>query len=212
MTASVITFANQHGTDGNTVARTVAEQLQYRFYDWEIIWQAASEAGVSPEAMAQESEHVPSFIERILTRLAVAGGDPEESPVPAIGPRMSMLTSEDYRRIIEHVVRELADQGDCVIIGHAGQAILREKSSLFRVLLFGSPELRAKRLAKWEQMTPEAALEAVKQHDSQRLAFFKRAYKIDWLGAVNYDLAFNTDHISTDLAVKTIVETAHSMP
>ena len=74
MTANIVTFSNQTGAGGHAIARAVAEKLRFRYYDWEIISQAAAEAGVSPEVLAvAESEGSPGFLERMMARLAGLG-------------------------------------------------------------------------------------------------------------------------------------------
>jgi len=70
VTASIVTISGQTGSGGAAIARRVAEKLRYRYYDWEIISQAAQAAGVWPEVLAATAERVPTFLERMLRRLA----------------------------------------------------------------------------------------------------------------------------------------------
>jgi cytidylate kinase len=211
MTAGVVTFSNQMGANGGAIARAVAEKLRYRYYDWEVLSQAAAEAGVSPEVVAvAAAERAPTFIERMMRRLAAASEE-EPAPVPA-GSRQSILSSEDYRQFIEHVVQQLADRGDAVIVGHAGQAILRDRAGVLRVLLTGSLESRAARLSAAQGTPVDQVKETVRQSDRQRADFFRRAYQLDWLGAGSYDVCLNTDRLSTELARDMIVACAREVP
>jgi cytidylate kinase len=212
MTAGVVTFSNQMGANGAAIARAVAEKLHYRYYDWEVISQAAAEAGVSPEVLAvATAEREPNFFARVMRRL-IAGAPADEMQPPSTGQRLSVLTSDDYRQFIEHVVRELAQRGDAVIVGHAGQAVLKKHAGVLRVLLTGSPERRAGRLAAAQGSTPDQAREVIRQSDGQRFDFFKRAYHLDWLDASGYDVALNTDRLSVDLARDMIVACAREVP
>ena len=43
---AVITFSRQYGSGGNEIAVRVSEQLEYRFFDKELIAQVASEEGI----------------------------------------------------------------------------------------------------------------------------------------------------------------------
>jgi cytidylate kinase len=212
MTAGVVTFSNQIGANGGAIARAVAEKLRYRYYDWEVLSQAAAEAGVSPEVVAvAAAERAPTFIERMMRRLASAS-ETEDAQPAAPGQRQSILTSDDYRQFIEHVVRELADRGDAVIVGHAGQAILRDRAGVLRVLLTGTVERRAERLAAAQGVAAEQARETVQQSDRQRRDFFRRAYQMDWLDASHYHVCLNTDRLSVDLARDMIVACAREIP
>ena len=148
MAVSVVTFTVQTGSDGNEIARAVSVKLGYRYYDREVVSQAASLAGVSPETIAS-AERWPSFIERMLEHFAraTALSDTAVPGSPVATPPVLTMTSADYRALIEQVVRELASRGDCVIVGHAAQIILREEPGVFKVLVHGSAEKRTARLA-----------------------------------------------------------------
>ena len=212
MTASIVTISSQTGSGGAAIARTVAEKLRYRYYDWEIISQAAQAAGVSPEVLAATAERVPTFLERMLRRLADVTGESEDVPAMPQPARASMLTSDDYRQFIEQVVLELAKQGDAVIVGHAGQAILKNQAGVLKVLVRGSAEKRAQRLAAGQGIDATQARATVDQSDRQRTEFFKRAYHMDWLDASCYDLTINADQISPDLAADMTVAAAREVP
>jgi hypothetical protein len=208
MGCTVVTFSNQLGADGVAIARAVAAKTGFRYYDWEIISQAAAEAGVSPEVVAvAEMERSPNLIERILHRLGTFG-EAEEPSAAAPAARMSIMTSDDYRQFIEHVIRGLADAGEAVIVNHAGQAILRDRPAVLKVLVRGSQEIRAARLAGRQGIAREQALANVRQSDSQRSDFFRRAYHMDWLSAAAYDVTLNTDVVATDLAADFVAAVA----
>jgi cytidylate kinase len=211
MTASVLTFSNQTGAGGGAIARAVADKLQFRYYDWEVIAQAAQEAGVSPEVLAvATSERLPGFLERMMSRLAAIGVGDETSPVGTI--TRSSLNSEDYRQFLDHVVRELGNQGEAVIVNNAGQVILRDKPGVLKILVRGSETVRAARLAEMQNIETKKALQTVTNADRQRSEYFRRIYHLDWLSSENYDIVLNSDIISTELAIDMIGAAAREMP
>ena len=69
---TVVTIERQTGAGAEKVAALVATGLHYQLLDAEIVRRAAAAAGVSTETI-EHSEHVPSFFERILSGLALAG-------------------------------------------------------------------------------------------------------------------------------------------
>lgn len=212
MTASVVTFSTQIGSGGSRIGRAVAEKLRFRYYDWEVISRAANEAGVSPEVLAvATSERPPGFFERMMARLAGLGAG-EDPASETAAPRLSMMNSEDYRQFLEHVVRELGDQGDAVIVNHSGQVILRDLPGVLKVLVTGSLERRVARLAETQGRAPDAARQTVEDSDRQRSDYFKRVYHIEWLSMSNYDLALNTDRVSAELAADMVATAARQLP
>lgn len=220
MTATTVTLSIQLGSGGYTVAHMVADALKFRYYDWEITSEAANLAGVSPEVVAA-SERVPSFIERVMRRLASAtaiSGD-ETTPSPTIEPPPTMLvsavqglTSDDYRQFIERVVVQLAEAGESVIVGHAGQAILQTRPGVLKVLLYGSIGRRIERFAAEHQVSLDEAASTIKQSDKERGALFRKVYHMDWLDAAMYDLAINTDYLPEDFITDTVVRAAQTVP
>jgi cytidylate kinase len=210
--ASVVTFAVQLGSGGNEIARTIALKLGYRFLDHEVISRAAEIAGVSPETIAA-AERWPTFIERMLERLALTTVVSEGVlPAPPTNAGAMMLTSADYRSLIEQVVTSLTEEGKCVIVGHAGQAILQQTPQVFKVLVHGSKDRRASRVAIQEGIDAKEALERVKTYDSQRTSFFKHAFNIDWLDSTIYDVTINSDDVDTDTAVSWILSGVGAVP
>jgi cytidylate kinase len=212
MTASIVTFSVQVGSGGNAISRAVAERLNYRFYDWEIISQAAQEAGVSPEVLAiATTERNPSFLERVLGRLA--GFDAEdETSATGPGATPNLLSSDDYRQFIEHVVKELGSQGEAVIVNRAAQVLLKDVPGVFRVLVYGNAEQRAQRLAANQDRDIVEVRKMLADSDRQRGEYLKRVYHVDWLASPNYDIAINTDRVNQELAVDMIVTAAREVP
>ena len=213
MTAKTVTFAVQLGSGGFAVAQAVSEALKYRYYDSEVTRQAAAEAGVSPEAFATQSGS--SLIERIIMRLGVGGLSDDELGTPgaaAMGVAVRNLESDRYRQFIERVVRTLAGQGEAVIVGHAAQVVLRDEWGVLKVLVVGSADARAERLASEEERTLQEAQTLIRQSDKERRDFFRRTYETDLLDGSCYDLVVNTDHIPLESVTRLIVETALAFP
>lgn len=212
MAAKVVTFAVQLGSGGNEIARSIADALGYRFLDHEVISRAAEIAGVSPETVAA-AERWPTFVERMLERLALTTVVSEGVlPAPPTNAGAMMLTSADYRALIEQVVHSLAEEGNCVIIGHASQAILHQTPQVFKVLVHGSKEKRAERVSAQEGIDIKEALDRVKTYDSQRNAFFKNAFGLDWLDSTTYDITINTDDVDHNTAVNWILTGVNAVP
>lgn len=208
MNTRVITVARQVGVAGEEVAQVVAQKTGYRYIDYQIIQEAASEAGVSPETVS-EAEHTPSLMTRILEALARNPSMPVAAwadPIPlATTP---MYTSTDYRRFVEDVIRDLAEQGECVIVGHAAQVILRGRLDTVRVLITGSPDFRARRIMAGMSVDEKTALKTVERTDAERVDWYKRFYETGWFNPWTYDLCINTDHLNPDQAAEVVVSFA----
>jgi cytidylate kinase len=218
MTANVITLSVLNGSGGYSIAHHVADRMGLRYYDWEITSEAANRAGVAPSDVIA-AERVPGFFERMMARLGavssmtVEGGAGFADPSPAVwDTALQSFTSDAYRQVIEQVVEELANEGNAVIVGHAGQHVLRGRSDVMRVFITGSLERRTERLAFEQGIDRVKATAMVKQSDKDRRELLKRLYNFDWLDSSHYDLSLNTDRLSTEFAAETIVAAAQAFP
>jgi cytidylate kinase len=208
MNTRVITVARQVGAAGEEVAQVIARTTGFRYIDYQIIQEAASEAGVSPETVS-EAEHTPSLLTRILESLARNPSMPVAAwadPIPL--STTPLYTSADYRRFVEDVVRDLAEQGECIIVGHAAQVILRGRLDTVRVLVTGSPDFRARRIMAGMNVDEQTALKTVERTEGERLDWYKRFYETGWLTPWTYDLCINTDHLNPEQAAEVVLDFA----
>ncbi|HEX5370470.1 MAG TPA: cytidylate kinase-like family protein [Dehalococcoidia bacterium] len=218
MPANVVALSVETGSAGYAIAHQVADRLGFRYYDWEITQEAAALAGVPPSDVAA-AERVPGFFERFMRRLGAASAASIESTTGFIDPSpeiwdtaLQTFSSDEYRKLIERVVKELAGSGDAVIVGHAGQYLLRDRPSTLRVLVHGSLAVRTQRLAVEQGISHEEAGAMIKQSDKDRRELLRRLYHFEWTDAAMYDIAVDTDRIPPEIAVEAIVSFANHVP
>jgi cytidylate kinase len=216
MTAKTVTFSIEVGSGGFEVARDVAEQLKYRYYDWEIVNEIASKVGAAPDQVAAAAERMPSLAERIMQQLAfVSYASPESSlsdPSPdTLRSALQTQSDDQYRKLIEVLVRDLGNRGEAVIVGHASQLTLAKTPGVLKVLIHGSFDNRRERLAAERGIASSEADSVLKQLDKQRATFFKKVHGVDWLEAGHYDLSISTDQLSLSDAEAWVMAAAQSL-
>ena len=208
---TVVAITRLMGSGGHDIADRVAKALDLPLFDREIISSAASAAGVEPDVI-NAAETVPSLITRIVEQLG-------RYPLPLLEteglagtafPPDLMMTSADYRELIDRVVRQIAAQQSAVIFGHAATQTLRDHPGVVRVLLLAPREARVRRYAMEQGVSEEKAKQTIQENDRARSDFFKRYYDVDWLDARRYDLSINTVRTSDDTAVGLIVYAAQA--
>jgi len=208
MNTRVISISRQVGTAGEDVATALAKNLGFRFIDYQVIQDAARDAGVSPETVS-EAEHTPSLMTRLLEALARNPSMPVAAwadPVPlAASP---LFTSTDYRKFVDDAIRAMAEQGNCVIVGHGAQVILRDRFDTVRVLVTGSTPFRMRRIKAGMGIDEKEALKTIERTDSERKDYFRRFYDTGWLTPGTYDLCISTDHLNPEQAAEIIAKAA----
>lgn len=208
MNTRVITIARTVGSLGEEVAREVARRLGYRYVDYQIVQQAAQEAGASPEAIA-EAQQAPSLLTRLLETLARNPSMPETVWANPAAPIDSPLyTSGDYRRFVEQVITDVADQGRAVILGHSAQAVLRGRTDVLRTLVTASLDHRVRRVMDAMGIDAKEAEKVIKRSDHERIVFMDRIYELGWLSPEDYDVCVNTDHLNPEQVAELVIKAA----
>ncbi len=216
MTAKSLSFSIQLGSGGFEVARSVAEQLGYGYYDWEVTSRAAAEAGVTLDEIAR-AERLPSLIERMMSRFLQSANYDDSIFIPGdpstalSGAGLAALTLDDYRKFIEEVVKELAERGAAVIAGHASQLVLAEDPSVLKVLLHAPKGKRIERLALESGLSLPDAQKAIERSDRERSEFFSKVYHVDWLSGTLYDLSLDTDRLTLERTKRLVVAAAKAL-
>jgi cytidylate kinase len=188
MSKRVICLSHSEGTGGAEIGRLVAERLGYRYADDEIVSAAAHSAGFYPEAVAlAESRKTGRSVE-------VDFGRAEKT--------------DKLRDLICAAIVTTAAEGDVVIVAHAASFALVDRDDVLRVLVTGSPEARSRSVGEAEGLDAKAAARIVKESDRGRGAYLKRFYDVDDELSTHYDLVVNSDRVSPQKAVQTIVAAA----
>jgi cytidylate kinase len=181
-----ITISEMLGTGGDAVARRVAAELRYTYFGEEELRQAAREMGFLADVQKLD-EKGPAFLERFF------------SEKPKI-----------YLDRLQSVIYEVAKKGDAVFFGRGSQLLLNSFECALHVLVTGSLEKRIQRVMDVNHVGREVAEQILGRSDHDKRGFVRFAFDEDWLNPQLYDLILNTDILSTDSAVKIIVDAARS--
>lgn len=178
----VITISRQLGSLGRTVAGLVAERLGYAMVWRDLINQAAQRAGAPEAALSAIDE------------------------LGLLGVSASRQACQAYCRAVEQVMKEWADKGNVVIVGRAGQVILRGQPGVLHVRVVAPLDIRAERLATAHGIALESARAQVEASDKFRRHYLKRFYRVSWDDPELYDLVVNTGRVSPATAAEMIVQ------
>lgn len=162
------------------MARAAAERLGYRVVWRDLINQAARRSG-APEAALMEFDELG-----------------------LLGMRMSARASKAYREAVQAVMLELAAEDNVVIVGRAGQVILRDQPRVLHVRVTAPPDVRAQRVAETDGIPIQAAAARVSASDDYRRRYLRRFYHVRWDDPDLYDLVINTARVSVPAAAELI--------
>ena len=191
---SIITISREFGSGGRTIGKLVAERLGYQFYDRELVNKVAERSGFSPEFIEESGEYA-SARSSLLFAMATAG------QYSADGLSMHDRLYIEQTRFIE----ELAEQGNCVIVGRCADYILRDNKDCLHVFIHADMENRAKRIVERYGEKNKSPEKRLAEKDQKRRVYYKNYTGRNWGQAQNYDLCLNSGVLGEEACVELIV-------
>ena len=179
----IITIARQHGSSGKQIGKLVAQQLHIPFYYKEMIALAAHESGLDTEFISDIHKNSPD----VLRDLYLSTG--------------AVLHAIDAQR---KIIRKIADNGSCVIVGRAADYVLWDYDNVIRVFIHAPKEYRIKRVMGIYSDTPAEAKRNVNRSDKARGAYYRHISGKRWGDGKNYQLVLDSS-VGIDKTVEMIV-------
>lgn len=219
----VITMSGNLAGGAREVGSALSRILGIGIVDQHLMVQASQRCGVPVGTVAEHDERYASFRERLsnllrtfLERSAAAGADPltGATGLEAVLSRTysdmagdqeePQLSDSTYIETMTSIIKEIAAQGDTIILGRASQMILRDFPNTLHVLCVASPEARCYRLAEREGIGLEEATKLVHDADRDRCAYYKKFWKVELEDPKLYDLTLGLDHLDLEQAAEMV--------
>jgi cytidylate kinase len=183
---AIVTISHEMGAGGSIIGIAVAERLEYRCVDQDMISAAAREYGVAEARLTQLDETNPSFFERF---------DAE---------------TRHYITVLQSALLDVAERDNAVIMGRAGQVLLRSIPHVLRVFVRAPFNLRVRRVmekmaAEGEPLDARGAAELVRRTDQQKIGRMRYLFDVTWSDPALYDLVLDTEKLAYDACVEAII-------
>ena len=174
---SVITISRGSFSGGKMLAESLAEVLQYRCVDRDVIVERAT-AGcdASAEELRKALEKPPGFLERLNHKRYI------------------------YLAVIQAALAEEVVDGRVVYHGHAGHLLLKGGGPVFRVRIIAPLEFRISMAQQRLGLGRREVIAYIAKVDEERKKWAQYLYGVDWSDASLYDLVVNLAHVDLDYA------------
>ncbi len=188
----IITISRQYGSGGRIVGKKLADALGVPFYDNELINLAAEKTGLSKECFKEAENTSTGNLLFSITSLA-SGMDSCGLPL-----------SEKIFLVQSQVIKEVAEEGNCVIVGRSANYVLSENPNCINVFLQADLKDRVERAVRHYDLPEKNAEAAVIKTDKRRANYYNYFTGGKWGKAENYDLILNTSRLDLDHVVEVI--------
>ena len=186
MSYSVVTITREFGSGGRTIAKKLAEELGYDYYDYELV-----------QKIAQESGFAEGFIE-VFGEEGSTGGF-----FSFFGNNWGALNINDQLYFAERkVILELAEKGNCIIVGRCADYILKDRKDTLNVFIYADMEWKKDRIVNLYGETDVDIEKRILEKDKRRKAYYKYYTDRKWNRAANYHVSLESSELGIDTCVE----------
>ena len=193
----VITIARQYGSGGKTIGKKLAADLGIKAYSNEILKLASEDSGINETMFNQVDEklrNTPLF--RIMKKEYRGELIPPESD--------DFLSNQNLFNYQAKIIKDLAEEGPCVIIGRCADHVLRDFPKLVRIFIYASPEYNLRQVIERGAYTGKDVEKYIQKTDKRRSDYYHYYTGKEWSDARNYDLCLNSECIGDEGCVRVI--------
>lgn len=195
MSYRIITISREFESLGSEIAQAVASRLHIPYVDKFLITESAQKSGFPVE-------HIEARDEVLATRF-------EYSQAQAYhlygGGDTPYTTNEQVAKTQFDIIRELAEEGPCLIVGRCANYILRDRDDVLDVFIRAGKNFRTRQAMNTLSLPEKEAARVLRRTDKARQAYYKHYTGQDWHDPDAYHLSLNSDRLGMDTCVQMIV-------
>ncbi|MBE6035087.1 cytidylate kinase-like family protein [Aminipila sp.] len=197
MKQRIVTISRTYGSGGRIIGQKLAEDMGVPFYDKALIDRIAEESGFSRDMIENaEMKAKNSFLYTLASSL---GGNGEAG--------VDGLSLNDKFFLAQvNVIRKIAEEGPCVIIGRCADYILKDIHDATKIFICAEMHNRKERAVK-EYGMDEATVETeIKKIDKARTNYYNLHTGRKWGDVLNYHLTLDSGYIGLEDTIALIEE------
>jgi len=191
---NIITISREFGAGGSTIGRAVAEKLGYYYCDKDMIIHTALQSGtLSPSEVSRFDEKVP-----IEFGFGQSLFDFYNKPL-----------NEKLFSAQKDAIIDIAEKGNCVIVGRNANIILQEFDRTLHVFISATQYFRLQNMkGRMPGYTEEQILEKMKSVDKTRRKYCSYYTNTEFGQADYYDMCLKSSTLGEEACIDIICEAA----
>ena len=194
----IITIGREFGSGGKYIGERLAEELNMKLYDEELIQRVSKERNIDINLLNENDEkHKKSF----WYTLAMASMSMYDS--------VNSLTElpDDDKYFIEQskIIEEIADEGNAIIIGRCSNVILKDRKNVVNIFIYSSDEkFKINRKIEFAGLDEKKAIKMMHKKDKERATYYNYYTNQKWGAKESYDLLIDSSKLGIENTVKFI--------
>lgn len=192
----IITIARGYGSGGRTIGQMLSKKLGVEFYDRDLIKLASEESGINEALFGESDEKTKSVFGSKVYKGEMITPD-----------KKSFTSEENLFNYQAKVIKKLAEEQSCIIVGRCADFVLKDKKNVIRVFVYADEENCIKNIADVKGILDRReALKKMASTDKERAAYYKAHTGREWIDARNYDLCLNSGDLGFEKCVDIIAD------
>lgn len=187
---NILTVSREYGSGGYDVGRMVAEAMNYKFYDKELIALIA-EKTLMPESYVAAQEDVEIRKRNIFH---------EVFPVLGKNENADYIFREQGKFIVQ-----LVEEGNCVIAGRRADFYLKDHPNALHVFFYADMDFKIARICQTENCSEDEAIRKIADTDKRRRTSYEYVTGRKWGDMHNYDRMICTSTLGLEKCVEELV-------
>lgn len=193
----IITIGRQFGSGGSEIGKRLAKDLDLGYYDKNILRMDSEESGIKESYFHLNDERAGNkLLYRIIKNLVPDQG------APSFGA--DLVSADNLFRFQSEVIRKVAAEQSCVILGRCADYVLEGNEGLVRIFLYADMEARIARIRGKDWYEEKDIVKNIKKTDKERRDYHRYYTGRSWENVENYDLMLNTATLGIDGSVEAV--------
>ena len=201
MSNMIITINRENGSGGREIAHLLGEKLNLKVYDKAIFEAVAQKYNLTREEIERiKAQKVNLWDEfcQFYRQFSAAGNSYQNED--------RKITSRELYYTEAQIMRNLASQESCIIVGRSGFHVFKDDPNALRIFIMADLDIRIKRIAAKQNIDEKAAAKYIKDTDAARDSFTKTFAGTSRYDAHNYDMTLNVRHFSAESIASFLAE------
>lgn len=189
---NIVTISREYGSGGYEVGRRVAERMNYKFYDKELIAHIADKFLI-PESFVAATEETELKKKNIFHE---------------VFPVFTRTENENADYIFREqgkFIVQLVEEGNCVIAGRRADYYLRDNPNALHLFFYADRDFKVRRICETENLSEDEAVKKIADMDRRRRTSYEYVTGRTWGDMHNYDRLICTSTLGLDKCVEEII-------
>ena len=197
----IITINREYGSGGKIIGQKLSQKLGIPYYDDDIIKLASENSAVGEEFFRMNDEKPGN---NILYK--IIGGLKTALNKPTI--KDDITNPDNLFRFESEVIRELANEESCILIGRCADFVLESSGfeDFVNLYVYSDLPTKLRRVMEVDGVDTKEALLRVQKINKSRSEYYRYYTGESWDDMNRYDLTINTTKLELDAASKLVIK------